>query len=202
MKVFKLVCFILFLSVTGPLVAQDIITLKDGREIKSKVIEIGSDVVKYKKADNLEGPTYTVTKAEMSKIKYANGSEEIMESSASEQKTTEEPSIFTGKFDIEDESTHDYLEGVAKNAGSRILSKCAGKVDNYSTEIYWDQTYRDEVTKEIVVAIVVKWEKGLEGKQRWVKGLVKLDKTGRKLWSYQGDGGINFSNCAKTLSEL
>ena len=203
----KTYCIVILLMITGTIFSQDIIVLKDGREVKAKVVDIGDKVIKYKKFDNLEGPSYSVETTEITKIKYKNGTEDVFNAekapAADKEPAAEEgPSIFTGKFDIEDEATHDYLEGVAKNAGARILEKCAGRVDNYTTEIYWDQVYRDEITKEINVSIIVKWEKGLEGKQRWVRGVVKLDKNGKKLWSYQGDGGITFSGCAKSIMEL
>ena len=57
--------------------AQDIITLKSGDEIKAKVQEIGTDNVKYKKYDNLTGPTYTLLKTEIFMIKYENGEKDI-----------------------------------------------------------------------------------------------------------------------------
>ncbi|MDR1341742.1 MAG: hypothetical protein LBK18_00635 [Prevotellaceae bacterium] len=57
--------------------AQDIITLKNGDEIKAKVQEIGISEVKYKKYDNLTGPLYTLLKAEIFMIKYENGKKDI-----------------------------------------------------------------------------------------------------------------------------
>jgi len=57
--------------------AQDIITLKDGREITALVYEIGDFDVKYKKVDNPYGTTYTLRKSEILMIKYANGSKDI-----------------------------------------------------------------------------------------------------------------------------
>lgn len=205
MKILKrILCLILLITVSHSIIAQDVLTLKDGREVKSKVTEVTDKYIKYKKADNIDGPTYTVEKTEIAKIKYANGSEEIVESPAATTNTdnSSEPDIFTMKFDTENERIHDYLEAIAKNVGSIILERCTGRVDNYSTEIYWDQTFRDEITKEINLAIIVKWEKGFEARKRWVKGIIKLDKSGRKIWSYQGDGGITFSNCAKTITNL
>jgi hypothetical protein len=56
----------------------DIIMLKDGTDIESKVVEIGTDVIKYKKCDNESGPTYTVPRDDVFKIKYSNGSTELI----------------------------------------------------------------------------------------------------------------------------
>jgi hypothetical protein len=62
--------------------AQDIITLKNGDEIKAKVQEVGLSDVKYKKFDNLTGPTYTLLKTEIFMIKYENGEKDIFKESA------------------------------------------------------------------------------------------------------------------------
>lgn len=58
---------------------QDKIIKRDRTEILCKVTEIGTTEIKYKKADNLEGPTYTVNKSEVLKIIFENGTEENFE---------------------------------------------------------------------------------------------------------------------------
>lgn len=60
------------------LFSQDNIILKNGDEIAAKVIEIGLDEVKYKKYQNLEGPTYTILKSEVFMIKYENGTKDVI----------------------------------------------------------------------------------------------------------------------------
>jgi len=57
--------------------SQDIITLKTGDEIKSKVLEISTDQVKYKKWENIDGPTYTSLKSDVFMIKYQNGTKDV-----------------------------------------------------------------------------------------------------------------------------
>ena len=66
----------LFLLCSVTLFAQDIIVQNNGNTILSKVIEIGSTEVKYKKFSNLNGPTYTIAKAEILVINYENGEKE------------------------------------------------------------------------------------------------------------------------------
>ena len=61
----------------GILYAQDVITLKTGEELKTKVIEITSTEIKYKKYDNQQGPIYTIEKAKIFMIKYENGSKDV-----------------------------------------------------------------------------------------------------------------------------
>ncbi len=62
--------------------AQDIITLKNGNEILSKILEIGSTEIKYKKFENLEGPSYNILKAEVFMIKYKNGTKDVFTETA------------------------------------------------------------------------------------------------------------------------
>ncbi len=61
--------------------AQDNIVLKSGEEIKAKVQEVGISEVKYKKADNPNGPLYTTDKGQVLMIKYENGSKDVFGSS-------------------------------------------------------------------------------------------------------------------------
>jgi len=61
----------------GTINAQDKLYKKNGDMIEVKVTEINARVVSYKKADNPEGPTYTINKADVSKVVYPNGSEDF-----------------------------------------------------------------------------------------------------------------------------
>ncbi|MES2591363.1 MAG: DUF4190 domain-containing protein [Bacteroidota bacterium] len=69
----------------------DILVLKNGEEIKVKVLEILPTEIKYKKCDNLTGPTTTIYKSDVSMIKYPNGSQDII-SSVNVQKNNNEGS--------------------------------------------------------------------------------------------------------------
>ncbi|MBL7864210.1 MAG: hypothetical protein JNK10_05000 [Cyclobacteriaceae bacterium] len=51
---------------------------KDGTIVQAKVLEILPTEIKYKKASNPDGPTYTILKSDVTKIVYANGEEEVM----------------------------------------------------------------------------------------------------------------------------
>lgn len=70
--------------------AQDVITLKNGDDIRSFVQEIGETEVKYKKFENPNGPNYTLKKSEILIIRYANGSKDIF---ADETKPVEKKDI-------------------------------------------------------------------------------------------------------------
>ena len=68
----KLFTFVLLLLSTS-VKAQDVIVLKNNSTILSKVIEVTPESIKYKKASNIEGPTYTLPIADVSAINYKNG---------------------------------------------------------------------------------------------------------------------------------
>jgi len=61
--------------------AQDVITLNNGDEIEVLVQKIGEVEVTYKKWDFQDGPTFTVRKSEIFRIKYQNGTKEVFDSS-------------------------------------------------------------------------------------------------------------------------
>ncbi len=53
--------------------AQDTIIKNNGDQIRGKVTDINSSEIKYKKADFIDGPTYTISKSDVNMIKYSNG---------------------------------------------------------------------------------------------------------------------------------
>lgn len=63
--------------ILGSTYAQDKLYKKNGDMIQVNVTEITQRTVSYKKADNPDGPTYTINKADVAKISYPNGSEDI-----------------------------------------------------------------------------------------------------------------------------
>lgn len=53
---------------------QDTIFLKSSSSfIEAKIIEVNSSNLKYKKHSNIDGPTYTISKNDISKVHYQNG---------------------------------------------------------------------------------------------------------------------------------
>jgi hypothetical protein len=74
----KTILVLFYLSISFISFSQDIITKKNGDEIKAKVTEITGTEVKYKKFEYQTGPTYTVDKSEIFMVKYENGSKDIL----------------------------------------------------------------------------------------------------------------------------
>lgn len=57
----------------------DVIIFKKGDEVEAKVLEVGVNEIRYKKCDNLNGPTFTENKSKIFMIKFANGSKTVFD---------------------------------------------------------------------------------------------------------------------------
>lgn len=69
----KLFATLSLLCIAGMATAQDVIVMKDQSTVMSKVLEITSTEIKYKKWNNQDGPTYSINRAEVVSINYENG---------------------------------------------------------------------------------------------------------------------------------
>ncbi|MBC7694027.1 MAG: hypothetical protein H7141_01130 [Burkholderiales bacterium] len=67
----------LFLFFTARYICQDVIVKKDSTRIKSKILEIRPDEIKFKYFDYQDGPLITLSKKEVAYIFYLNGTKEI-----------------------------------------------------------------------------------------------------------------------------
>jgi hypothetical protein len=74
---------LLFLLLGGDTSAQDMIILNNGDEVSAKITEVGTNEVKYKRVDNLDGPAYVIPKADIFKIKYKKGTSDLMSATTS-----------------------------------------------------------------------------------------------------------------------
>jgi len=61
-----------------PANAQDIITLRSGEQIEARVTEISPSELRYKRFDNIDGPTRVVAIADVFAINYENGTREVI----------------------------------------------------------------------------------------------------------------------------
>jgi len=78
MNFIKLVtCILLTLFISTISSAQDIIVTFKGEEIKSKVMEVSINEIKYKKFENINGPLYGILKSSVLMIKFENGSKDV-----------------------------------------------------------------------------------------------------------------------------
>jgi hypothetical protein len=56
----------------------DVLVFRDGTEILAKITELNESQVRYKRCDNVEGPTYVTEKSDLFMLKYSNGTREVM----------------------------------------------------------------------------------------------------------------------------
>ncbi|MBO0933060.1 hypothetical protein [Fibrella aquatilis] len=89
----KLICLCLLMLVAVAGRAQDNIILKTGQEVSAKVLEVSKAEIKYKRADNPDGPIYTMTAGEVFLIKYANGTKDVL----AEQPQAPAPQLMPGQ---------------------------------------------------------------------------------------------------------
>ena len=78
--------FYVFVSIVismGAANAQDLITKKNGEDIKAKVLEVTPNEVKYKLYDEPNGVTYTSKKSELLMIRYESGRNEVFNQQSS-----------------------------------------------------------------------------------------------------------------------
>jgi hypothetical protein len=73
----KILILFIIILINFSVIAQDNIIKIDGSEVKAKVTEIELDLIKYKRFDNMDGPTYSISKSKVFMIKYENGTKDL-----------------------------------------------------------------------------------------------------------------------------
>ncbi len=135
-SIMKQIFFVAFFALCATYVsAQDVIVKKDGSTILSKVLEVNTSDVKYKKFSNKKGPTYTINKSEIMSINYENGEKDLFNGTILETDTKD--------------SKQSLIPSVANQRNSELLSlynkhyspsakmkKKGGKTKNYML-IFW-----------------------------------------------------------------
>jgi len=87
-KTMKKILIALILALTfGSVFSQDFIIMKSGDNIQSKILEVTTTEIKYKKFDNQTGPIYSVLKSDVQMIIYENGTKDIFKESNSSKQT-------------------------------------------------------------------------------------------------------------------
>ena len=102
--------------------SQDIILQRTGEELQVKVLEVNENNIKYKKFENLEGPTYTMDKALIFMVTYKNGSKEVFKTDSKPQKATKPPKV-KSTFDFKANRRGGYLGfRIAGGANSKAIN--------------------------------------------------------------------------------
>ena len=115
--------------------SQDTITLRNSDDILAKVIEVSPSEIKYKRFDNLDGPTHIILVADVLMIRYENGTKGIfnVEKAAPIADTTTSTPVSTENlfYKVQNDAVR-YYKGY-KGAGTgtlvvSLLSPIAGLV--------------------------------------------------------------------------
>jgi len=96
-----LLTFLFLATLTSSMFSQDIITKKSGDDIMSKILEVNQSEIRYKKYDNITGPTFTILKSDVMMVRYENGTKDIFNEVSSPSSTStqmENPSL-KGRMD-------------------------------------------------------------------------------------------------------
>lgn len=115
----------LLLPLTLPVMAysQDIIITKKTEKIEAKIVEVSSNEIKYKKLNNLEGPTFILSSSEIVTVIYENGEVQVFEDSPL-PKNIEQATIVADKHIIRSGNSY-FLGGVTMrgNTYKEFLNK-------------------------------------------------------------------------------
>jgi hypothetical protein len=82
----KRVLFLLLIGLSyNQIFAQDIIVKQNGEEIKSKILEITIETIRYKEFDFQDGPIRNIIINDVFMVIYENGIREIITTTTSQQ---------------------------------------------------------------------------------------------------------------------
>lgn len=145
----KKIFLLLTLLSTLAVYSQDVIILKDGDEIEAKVTEILSNDIKYKKASNLTGPTYTIAKSKVFMIRYQSGDKDVFgnepEKKSNYSNTSVKNVVKSGNPErfVYDPTIGDQYCQIKKQTGGKIYGDRGNEVYYRSDIIFYgfDLTY-------------------------------------------------------------
>lgn len=147
MKTQKRLFITLFLlCLAGIATAQDVIVKKDQSTVMSKVLEITSTEIKYKKWNNQDGPTYSINRSEVLSINYENGEVEDFSNSTNQPNTVQQPVQST------DGGYMEFLSNRLKLNGKILTDEeVKGLVDEENYQIYL-KGKRDDLIQDLCMA--------------------------------------------------
>ena len=77
MRKIILLIFGLFCAAGMDAAAQDVITRRNGEDIKALIVEVTDDAIKYKRENLPDGPLFTISKADVLMVTYSDGSRDV-----------------------------------------------------------------------------------------------------------------------------
>jgi hypothetical protein len=113
MKKVTLILLVVF-SISKLCFSQDVITLRTGEQIRSKILEIGQTDIKYKKFDNQSGPVYVVVKSDVKDIVYENGTKDLFNTGTTKPETAKPDQTQESKLEAIGKTTQNTNEGKSR----------------------------------------------------------------------------------------
>jgi hypothetical protein len=106
--------------------------MKDGDEIEAKVTEILKNDIKYKRASNPTGPTYTISKSKVFMIRYESGDKDVFDEiyqNQTTEKSSQTPSTFIAPTNfVYQEGLGDPYCHIKKPFGGKVYGDRANEI--------------------------------------------------------------------------
>jgi hypothetical protein len=151
--------------------SQDEITFRTGDIQKARILEVGIDVIVYKKFENLNGPSYTIKKDQVFMIKYENGSKDVFEADKPAAKAAGEKTI----SEIVDEAIDAAIATPPGGAPAVIYFYRPSKVMGGPNEIIVGTFVPDEVIVELRNGYWYKSDYVYTGQREFVTGIFSIN---------------------------
>ncbi len=162
--------------------AQDIIVFKNSDSIQAIVVEVGEEILVYKRFDNSDGPIYKKEIKSISQVKYKNGTVDFfnVEKKITSTQVSEDPIISISEKDRVLTATKKVTEKLVKMCGNN-------NVGNYSYDVYWDAVYKNADNVTITAPILIYWwpKEAIDDERKWVKGTIVLGPNDAFEWKYK-----------------
>ncbi len=143
----------LFVALCNMLQAKDLIVTTDKESIDAKIIEVSDEEVKYKKLNNLNGPTFIIKTNKISTVLYENGDVQVFTPSAS---TQEQAKV----------SETQNTENVANTVTPNYLSLSPVTRDRMLNGVYLSDKEWGDYLKDNCTSAYNQWNRGCKGVKR------------------------------------
>lgn len=98
----------------------DLIIMLNGAVIEARVLEVNQTSVKYKRCNNINGPTYTTALEKIERIQYKNGSQDIVDS-GTKPRVRFVPSGSQLKYKVIDETDKNAQQKISTNKQEKSI---------------------------------------------------------------------------------
>lgn len=98
----------LFFLSTIAVLAEDIIYFNNGTQQKGTVVEVSTKEIKYRKAENPNGPLYIIPRSDVQMIEYSNGEKDIITSNNNNTNQNDQANNNSGRARNQDTYINNY----------------------------------------------------------------------------------------------